>query len=201
MGQYQVAIENRINLFGTIYTQSQTVERDGHVGRSVAVPAAKSGSLTTRTNATDGELTVPDNTFTTAQVVDLYWATGKRVGVVIGTVAGNVCPISGGTGDDLPDAATAVTLMVAHSESFSILNTAHIQTVIGYSIATVATIRFFTSTTLVGQLDVGPATNSFIWDTAMGTDNPLDAQSTITSVTFSHADTSERAVSTSVLLQ
>jgi hypothetical protein len=49
---------------------------------------------------------------TTAAVIDLYWAGGNRYGVVVGTVATNVVPISGGAGDNLPAETTAITAVV-----------------------------------------------------------------------------------------
>lgn len=74
---------------------------------------AKSGSLTTRTNNSDGTLTMSTgHGITTGARLDLYWATGSRRGITVGTVSGNSVPISSGTGDNLPTAATAITAMV-----------------------------------------------------------------------------------------
>jgi hypothetical protein len=78
----------------------------------VTVAAAKIGSLTTRTDNTTGTLTMnAGHGFATGNRIDLFWATGCRVGVVVGTVATNSVPISGGNGDNLPTAATAITAM------------------------------------------------------------------------------------------
>lgn len=73
------------------------------------VPAGKSGTLSTRTNNTEGTLSLSTgHGITTGQVIDLYWANGSRYGVVVGTVSGNTVPISGGAGDNLPSANTAI---------------------------------------------------------------------------------------------
>lgn len=196
-----VAIENRINIFGTIYVKSTTVSHDGFVGRELSLAAALSGTLSTRTDNTDGTLTVTDNTITTGQSIDLYWDGGKRVGVTVGTVSGDDCPISGGSGDNLPAADTEITTMVVSSESLDITDTGDVVTVVGYTDATKATIRFMTSSTLVAQLNIEGSTGTFIWDSSFGTDNPLDGETTITDVLMSHGDSGgTRTVSTTVML-
>jgi hypothetical protein len=88
----------------------------GPIGLVDDLPAAKTGTLTTRTDNTDGELTMTaGHGITTAQVIDLYWTGGVRYGVVVGTVATNAVPISGGLGDNLPTEATAITAVVQKS--------------------------------------------------------------------------------------
>lgn len=79
---------------------------------SIALPAAKAGSLTTRTDASTGTVTMSSAShgITTAAVVDLYWDGGRRYGVTVGTVAGTAVPFSGGAGDDLPSASTSLTV-------------------------------------------------------------------------------------------
>jgi hypothetical protein len=84
------------------------------VGLVESLPAAKTGTLSTRTDNTDGELTMSaGHGITTAAVINLHWtvagAPGVRYGVVVGTVATNAVPISGGSGDNLPIATTAIT--------------------------------------------------------------------------------------------
>lgn len=82
------------------------------------VTAAKTGQLTTRTSASVGTLTMAaGHGFNTADIIDLFWTGGKRVGVVVGTVATNSVPISGGSGDDLPANLTAITAMLRHAEN------------------------------------------------------------------------------------
>ena len=94
--------------------QSQVVRSgSASIGLIETLAAAKTGTLTTRTDNTDGELTMTaGHGITTAAVIDLYWAGGVRYGVIVGTVATNAVPISGGSGDNLPTAATAITAVV-----------------------------------------------------------------------------------------
>lgn len=84
---------------------------DGSILRNIAVPAAKTGQLTTRTDNTSGTLTMTaGHGLTTGQKVDMYWTGGRRYGVTLGTVATNSVPISGGAGDNLPTNLTNVTV-------------------------------------------------------------------------------------------
>jgi len=95
--------------------QSQVVRSgSASIGLIETLAAAKTGQLTTRTDNTDGELTMTaGHGIATAAVIDLYWATGVRYGVVVGTVAGNAVPISGGAGDNLPTNMTNITAAIA----------------------------------------------------------------------------------------
>lgn len=97
---------------GVVYTRSNTIISNGVVSYSPSVPAAKTGNLTTRTNDTDGTLTMDTgHGFVTADILDLYWGTGQRCNVVVGVVAGDSVPISGGSGDNLPEDESEITAM------------------------------------------------------------------------------------------
>jgi len=103
---------------GSISISSLPVSRtaSGPIGLEETLPVAKTGTLTTRTDNTDGELTMSaSHGITTAAVIDLYWSGGVRYGVVVGTVATNAVPISGGSGDNLPADETAITAVVQTS--------------------------------------------------------------------------------------
>jgi len=93
---------------GKSFAESKTIEGDGQIVHDVTIPAANAGTLTTRTDATDGEITMDESTQTieTGDRIDLYWTTAgvvyARRGVTAGTVSGVTVPISGGDGDNLP---------------------------------------------------------------------------------------------------
>jgi hypothetical protein len=72
-----------------------------------AIAAAKTGSLTTRTNNTEGTITLTAGHGLSTSTVDIYWATGMRYGVSA-TITVNACAITGGSGDNLPAQDTAV---------------------------------------------------------------------------------------------
>jgi hypothetical protein len=112
-----MAITNTVNKIITIdgkpQQQNIQVPSASAIRRVVDLPAAKIGVLTTRTNNTDGSLTMnAGHGFTTGVKIDLYWAGGSRRNVVVGTVATNVVPITGGSGDNLPVATAAITAMI-----------------------------------------------------------------------------------------
>jgi len=80
---------------------------DGQTSHEVQVPAAKTGTLTTRTTDTTGTLTMQTgHGFVQNDKIDLYWTGGRRYNVVVGTVAGDSVPISGGRTTALSRALT-----------------------------------------------------------------------------------------------
>lgn len=96
---------------------SGTVSRSGEAGIPVeaSLPAASSGTLTTRTSDTAGEITVgAGHGFVQSDVIDIFWidASGNLKcarKATVGVVAGNVIPFSGATGDILPAQDYAIT--------------------------------------------------------------------------------------------
>lgn len=93
----------------------KTVNRsgDGVTSHEIALPAAKEGALTTRTDDNTGVLTMDaGHLFTDGQILDVFWDGGVRYGMTIGTVATNEVPIDGGAGDNLPDDETDITASV-----------------------------------------------------------------------------------------
>lgn len=103
-----------ITYAGQVYQQAvvATGDNDSSSQPAAGIPAAKTGTLTTRTNATSGVLTMDSgHGFTTGAIISLFWDGGSRHNVTLGTVSTNSCPFSGGAGDDLPVATTAITAM------------------------------------------------------------------------------------------
>jgi len=107
-----VNITYGVSVSGGGISMQSAIVRTGSapIGLSETLPAAKTGTLTTRTDNTDGELTMSaSHGITTGATIDLYWDGGSRYGVTVGTVATNAVPISGGAGDNLPIATTSIT--------------------------------------------------------------------------------------------
>jgi len=76
-----------------------------------AVPAANTGTLSTRTDDNTGVATlVAGHTITTGAVVDVYWSGGVHYGMTA-VVAANDVTIDLGAGDNLPIATTAITVV------------------------------------------------------------------------------------------
>lgn len=106
--QYGVSIQAG----GVSIQQTITRTGDGSIGAEVTLPAAKAGALTTRTDDNTGSATLGSgHGITDGMIVDVYWSTGVRYGMTVGTVASLVVPIDGGAGDNLPTQATAITLV------------------------------------------------------------------------------------------
>jgi hypothetical protein len=107
--QFQTAIKVGS---GPTYQQNRSVAANNQSASEPVggIAAAKTGTLTTRTNNTTGTLTMSaGHGFNTGDKIALFWAGGSQRDVTLGTVSGNSVPFSGGTGDDLPAATTAIT--------------------------------------------------------------------------------------------
>ena len=106
----------------SISTQPVLRTASGVIGLQEDLTVAQAGVLTTRTDNTIGTITMGSgaHTITTAAVIDLYWSGGVRYGVIVGTVATTSVPITGGAGDNLPTAETAVTVVVQKSVNIAI---------------------------------------------------------------------------------
>jgi hypothetical protein len=82
----------------------------GSIAQEVSVPAAKAGTLSTRTGDDAGVVTLSDgHGLQTGDVVDVYWATGVHYGMSA-TIATNDATLDGGSGDNLPSQGAAVTV-------------------------------------------------------------------------------------------
>jgi hypothetical protein len=110
-----VAVTYGLSVSGSGASIQSQVTRTGSasIGLIEVLAEAKPGTLSTRTDNTTGTLTMESgHGFTTAAVIDLYWSGGVRYGVIVGTVATNSVPISGGAGDNLPAQSTAITAVL-----------------------------------------------------------------------------------------
>lgn len=108
----QLQVQRTTQIGGKSFGLQQTLNNDLQIVVEKSIAAAKAGTLTVRTNNTDGTLTMAaGHGFTTGVKIDLYWSGGSRRNVTVGTVATNSVPISGGSGDNLPIATTAITAM------------------------------------------------------------------------------------------
>jgi hypothetical protein len=84
------------------------------------IPAAKSGTLTTRTDDDTGTITMATgHGFSTSDLVSLFWNGGKRHNMAV-TVTGDSVVFDGGTGDVLPIATTAITAMKPVEVAFTV---------------------------------------------------------------------------------
>lgn len=177
----------------TTYSFSETLSDDALIRLTPSVPAAKAGTLTTRTDANTGTFTMSSgHGFSTSDLIDVYWSGGKRHGMTA-TVTGDSVVLDGGTGDDLPVATTAITASEPTEVAFAVdgdtltllLGSADVE---GY-------IGLFDDTgtpALVDTMNVGP-NRSDIWTASQGETNPV-AGHILTLAKFSHGETSEKTM-------
>lgn len=91
------------------FTETIDVEGDGYAYHDPEVPAAKTGTLTTRTDDNTGTFTMTTgHGFTTSMKIDVFWSGGQRRDMTA-TVTGDSVVLDGGTGDVLPIATTSIT--------------------------------------------------------------------------------------------
>jgi hypothetical protein len=94
---------------GVSINQNISRTADTCIGYEVTLPVGFAGTLSTRTDANTGTVTLAGgHGISTADVVDIHWSGGVQYNVTVGTVSVNSMPFDVGIGDDLPDAATAV---------------------------------------------------------------------------------------------
>lgn len=111
-------IQVNTTVAGVTFSQARSVTSEAVIAQERTIPAAQAGTLTTRTDANTGTVTMTSggHTVTTGARLDVYWtASGVkkcRRGMTVGTVSGTSVPIDGGSGDDLPSTSTALTVAV-----------------------------------------------------------------------------------------
>jgi hypothetical protein len=152
-----------------------------------SVPAAKIGSLTTRTDNDTGTVTMNSgHGFITGNKIDLFWDGGSRR-AMDATVTVNSVVLDGGAGDVLPAAASAVTAMKPTEVLMDLDGDEAV------ALAVKAPRGGFVVFVDDGAADIANATYTIAsgsdagdsWSADSGETNPL-ATKTVTKVKFSH---------------
>lgn len=173
---------------GKEYKQTSNLTSDNQGIANPSVPAAKTGALTTRTNNTDGTLTMDaGHGFATSDVISLFWAGGSRRNVAVGTVSVNSVPISGGSGDNLPTAATAITAMKATSVPFAVTGDSLESLAVSLDTLTAQGWVVFKAGggSVLASYQIRTGERDKVWVSGVGITNPL-AGVTAATVEFSH---------------
>ena len=183
------ATYNRSFVIGQLnFAISATLSSDLSTTFSESVPIAKSGTLTTRTDDNTGTLTMASgHGITTGQRLDIYWSTGRRYTVLVGTVSGNSVPFDLGGGDNLPAVDTTITAMVPIEEPCVV--TGNNVTSIFAGCAVTSTIVFVDgSYNILHAITLTTTTTpSYVWTSNDGGTNPLAGDSP-TKILISHGD-------------
>lgn len=177
MGLVSGTIQSSITVNGVTGNTSTSVTAETNRGVNPDVPAAKGGTLTTRTNGTSGSITGESgHGITTGQVIDIYWDGGQCYGAVVGTVSGTTIPISSVAGGDaLPIATTVLTLGIREAANFPVVGDDMKALVMACSSSGYFSIedgsgvlfaKYVTPTTAYGWLYGSGVTNPIAGDTA-----------------------------------
>jgi hypothetical protein len=188
-----VTVTYSINVSGGGLSMAASIVRSGSapIGLSETLAAAKTGTLSTRTDDDTGTLTMAGgHAIVDSQEIDIYWEGGALLGATVGTVAGNSVPFDGGTGV-LPAQTTPVTVFVRQIANVYIdgdnaklvsvqLRTANPQ------LRTAGTVEVYDADdTLIETLSL--TTNvPQVYDIEGGSANPFSG-APITYIVFSHA--------------
>lgn len=107
-------ITKTVVIGGKTLKESTTIEGEASIFQEETVPAAEAGSLTTKTDADTGVVTVDasGHSITDTDYVDIYWADGCRRNMQVTSVTVNAISVDGGLGDDLPVQDTEVTITI-----------------------------------------------------------------------------------------
>ncbi len=168
-----------------------SVTADANAGSNVAVAAAKTGTLTTRTDDNTGVATMTGgHGFATSDRLDVYWDGGRRYGMTA-TVAVNAVTIDGGGGDVLPSTSTALTVMIPNLETCDFDGDDLVFLQGGASVACVAQFIFAqTDGTFIAAVTLEDVTASLPWFAGCGFTNPL-AGVDVGRIYSSHDDSSQ----------
>ncbi len=175
------------------FSASATISSNLATPWSESIAVAKVGTLTTRTSATAGTLTMTaGHGFTTGQRLDIYWDGGSCYGATIGIVATDSVPFTLAEGTALPIATTAITAMVPTSVPVAVIGDNAVS--IGVSCPVGGTAVFSTSgnVTIAGVVLTSSIT-SYVWTSSYGGTNPL-AGGTVAKVWISHGSTAAASI-------
>ena len=188
----QVNLSTTGSCFGKDFRRVIAVTADGAVLKDPTLAAAKTGTLSTRTDNTTGTLTMAGgHGLSTSDRIDLYWTNangtqGRRYGITAGTVSGNSVPLTNtGAGDNLPTQGTAVTVMKPQLESFAVTAADMVVRLVSCAAAATAVFRSSVPAT-VAAIAVNGSTTHYVWESSSGVSTPFG--SNVVDVYLSHAD-------------
>lgn len=127
-----MSVSTTINMTSSIggglsISGTKKVTADALIAQSLSIPAAKLSTAWELDSAgTTGTATLSaGHNITTGQVVDIFWEGGRRLGVIVGTVAALVVPLTdSGVGDTLPADGTSIFIAPRISLDFRISGSA-----------------------------------------------------------------------------
>jgi hypothetical protein len=194
-----MVITRTASALGRTFRLDKTVSADGAVTKEPPLPAAKAGTLSTRSSDTAGTLTLGTGHGVASDTkLDVYWSNGTRVNVTVGTVAGNAVPITSGSGDNLPAQGAAVTVMAPHEEEWVVTAANMTGLAVGCS-GTPCVARFVDSEDAdVATIVVNPGDQDFVWADGLG-DNPITDDVVKVFLTHASSTGTRRPIATAMI--
>ncbi|MGD8453659.1 MAG: hypothetical protein PVJ57_17745 [Phycisphaerae bacterium] len=159
---------------------------DAHLGLDPTLPAAKSGTLSTRTSDTAGTLTLSTgHGFAEGDVVDIYWTGGCCYGAEVGVVVGNDVPFTGAAGDVLPPESATITVQEQQVHNIDFVG--DLAVAIAAHCSQKSQLLFWANSSVVLAIPLA-AGEPWFWLDGQTAANPL-ASETITHVTITQGGT------------
>lgn len=183
---------------GIAYEQASVVTTTSQEIANPSVPAARSGTLTTRTDNDTATLTMlAGHGFVTNDVVDVYWSGGSRRGMTA-TVTVNSVVVDGGAGDNLPPATTEITAMKPVVVPMAVVGN-DVRAIATSCQSNVAGRVVFKAAngSVITSYSIPVGVRSQVWANGLGITNPL-AGATVATVEFSHGATTAQEMTAAV---
>lgn len=190
LSAYTVQVLRSAVVNGVQYQSQNTVVSNNKVGSSLAGNLAFAGTLTTRTNTTDGVITTTNaHGLLVTDFIDIMWVGGTRRRADITAVGANTITFTLGTGDNLPIATTAVTISKPFEAPAAVTGNNVDGVFITAPCAGIVTFIDAAGPPVELASYVFTAAGAYLWTSADGTANPLSGKVTVT-VTWSQLDAS-----------
>jgi hypothetical protein len=197
-------IANQNSVGNLSFIARKTVNGNAAVIQSQQIAAAQAGTLTTRTDADTGVITMDasGHTITVTPTVAVYWTdatsglTKCRRGMTVSDVSGDEVTIDGGSGDDLPALSTAVMVAIEVSMNADVTGD-DVKAVFCHTAAYGQFIFADNSGTELLVIELG-AGYVYQWQLGNGTDNPVAGDS-IGQVLVSHNGSTAQTMKVAVV--
>ena len=203
-----VEVRLEIRGLGQVIAANYSRTEDGGEVREVTLAARPTGTLTTRTDNETGTITASSggHGIITGQIIDVYWSTGARYGITVGTVSGTSIPIgadNAGTGDNLPAQSTALVISARTQIEVPIVASPSIVSMLlSYAATDVSPGHaewFDSSDSAVDDVELEAGVPK-LWDVAGGSDNPFNGGDSAY-IQVSHGSSANAATFKLIVLQ
>lgn len=179
------SVQKSVSLGGKTFNGSVSYTAQNSLAAEDSIPAAKTGTLTVRTDADTGSITGQSgHGIITGDKISIFWDTGFRYNVTVGTVSTNVIPIDLGDGDDLPIATTALTIMKGTDFELA-FDGDSVEVVACWGELAGTLFEFMNGTTFVSVMGTPTANGVVVWTTDDQGTSGLEG-ATITRVRVTH---------------